>query len=135
MSDPSSPYNLPPLHIGKIPDPPKWSRQLDFRAMTHGCLIPDPEMALRLADTYLEILYGAEERERQQPLVATEQDDCWRIEGSWNRDGALGEQGWFYASIWKYDGRLVDFGIYLHIEISPAVREMINRAMADRSRE
>lgn len=88
MSDPSSPFGLPPLHVGKIPDPPKRGRMLDFRAMTHGCLVSDPEMARRLGDTYLEILYGTEERDRQQPLVASEQDDCWRIEGSWNRLGS-----------------------------------------------
>lgn len=103
---------------------------LDFRAMTHGCLVPDPEMARRLGDAYLEILYGTEERDRQHPLTASEQDDGWKIEGSWNRDGAMGEQGWFYATIWKYDGRLVDFGIRLHIEYSPADRERINRAIS-----
>lgn len=133
MSEPSSPYGLPPLHIGKVPDPPKRGRMLDFRAMTHGSLVSDLEMARRLGDAYLEILYGIEERDRQQPLVASEQDDCWRIEGSWNRDGAMGERCWFYATIWKYDGRLVDFGIHLHIEYSPADRELINRAISRRS--
>jgi hypothetical protein len=108
---------------------------LDFRAMTHGCLISDPEMARHLGDTYVEILYGTEERDRQQPLVAAEQGDCWKIEGSWNRNGALGEQGWFYATIWKYDGRLTDFGIRLHIEYSPADRELINKAISGSSGE
>lgn len=135
MSDPSSPYGLPPLHVGKIPDPPNRGRMLDFRAMTHGCLVPDPEMARRLGDAYLEILYGTEERDRQHPLTASEQDDGWKIEGSWNRGGAMGEQGWFYAVIWKYDGRLVDFGIHLHIEYSPADRERINKAISGNSGE
>jgi hypothetical protein len=132
MSDPSSPYGLPPLHIGKVPDPPKRGRMLDFRAMTHGCLISAPEMALCLGNAFVEILYGTEERERQQPLVASEQDDCWRIEGSWNRQGDLGEQGWFYAIIWKHDGRLVDFGIHLHVEYSPADRVLINKMLSNK---
>jgi hypothetical protein len=108
---------------------------LDFRAMTHGALVSDREMALRLGDAYIEILYGAEERDRQQPFVAFEQDDCWRVEGSWNRQGELGERGWFYAVVWKYDGRLVDFGIHLHIEHNPADRELINKAISDSSSE
>jgi len=108
---------------------------LDFRAMTHGCLVSDPEMARRLGDAYLVILYGAEERDRQQPLVAAEQNDCWKIEGTWNRDGVMGEQGWFYATIWKYDGRLVDFGIHLNIKYSAADRELINKAISGASGE
>jgi hypothetical protein len=105
---------------------------LDFRAMTHGCPVSELEMARRLGDAYLEILHGAEEHARQQPLVAAEQDDCWKIEGSWNRDGAMGEQGWFYATIWKHDGRLVDFGIHLKIEYSAADRALINRRLKSR---
>lgn len=92
-------------------------------------------MALRLGDAYVEILYGTEERDRQQPLTALEQDDCWKIEGNWNRDGAMGEHGWFHATIWKYDGRLVDFGIRFHIEYSPADRELINKAISGASGE
>lgn len=108
---------------------------LDFRAMTHGGLVSDPEMARRLGEAYVEILYGADERGRQQPLVAAEKDDCWKIEGSWNRDGAMGENGWFFATIWKYDGRLVDFGLHLHIEYSPADRELINKAISNNSKK
>jgi hypothetical protein len=135
VSDPSSPYGLPPLHIGKVPEPPKRGRMLDFRAMTHGSLVSGPEMARRLGDAYLEILYGTEERDRQQPLVAAELDDCWRIEGNWNRHGALGERGWFYATIWKHDGRLVDFGIHLNIEYSAADRALINKVISGMSGE
>jgi hypothetical protein len=108
---------------------------LDFRAMTHGCLVSSPEMASQLGDAYLLILYGSEERDRQQPLVVSERGDCWRIEGNWNREGRQGERGWFYAIIWKYDGRLVDFGIHLNIEYSPADRNLIDRAISRVSKE
>ena len=98
--------------------------------MTHRSLVPDAEMARHLGETYAGLLYGADEQHRQQPFVASEQGDCWLIEGSWNRDKKLSEEGWFYAVIWKYDGRIVDFGIRLHIEYSPADRELINKAIS-----
>ena len=47
----------------------------------------------------------------------------------------MGENGWFFATIWKYDGRLVDFGLHLHIEYSPADRELINKAISNNSKK
>lgn len=128
--DPPPTFELPLLHVGKIPDPPKMGQQLDFRAMTHGCLIPDAEMARRLGETYVELLYGTEELERQRPFVTSDQADCWRVEGSWNRDKKLDGEAWFYATIWKYDGRLVDFGMRLNVVYSPEEKELIRKALS-----
>ncbi len=106
---------VPPVYSPEIPDPPKFndSRLMMF-AMTRGSMVFDREMACRLAETYLVAHYGIEELEKQLPLIATDAGDCWRVEGSWNRDCKRWDTTWFFITLWKYDGRVVDLGVYAH---------------------
>ncbi len=54
-----------------------------LRQVINGGVIVHSEMAVKLAEIFLAYTYDFEQLDRQRPLVATEHDGKWRVEGSY----------------------------------------------------
>jgi hypothetical protein len=89
---------------------PPYSRTVEMINMARGGVVFDAEMAREVAEALFEHHYGSDELKRQLPLIIKDKDDYWRIEGSWNRDFRIDDNGALFLSIHKYDGRVFDLG-------------------------
>lgn len=99
--------------MAEIPPPSNNTRSgILFLMQMQGGLIRTAELAVKIGEALCEEHYRKEELARQQPLFAVDKDTYWRVEGSWNRDGQIPGNGNFYLSIEKYDGRVIDFGLW-----------------------
>jgi hypothetical protein len=78
-----------------------------------GGLIRTAELAVQIAEALCEAHYGRDELVQQRPLIAADKGEHWRVEGSDNRDGKIAGRGNFFLSIEKYDGRVIDIGMWL----------------------
>jgi hypothetical protein len=76
--------------------------------MARGGVVFSGDVAVKIGELLCEAHYG--DLSRQAPLVVQDKQTCWRVEGSWNRDGKASGPGPFYMSIQKYDARVIDFG-------------------------
>jgi hypothetical protein len=113
--------DVPPL-------PADTSTALFLTSKFRGGIVPDGEVACRIAEVLIEAHFDKAELAAQQPLVATDKGDYWRVEGSRNRDQKVEGAGWFFMSIKKFDGRLIDFGRYGVFHPHPSVRPLIEAA-------
>jgi hypothetical protein len=98
---------------------------LDLIEMARGGLVFDPGVARRIGELLLEAHYGTAELERQRPLIVTDKGDQWQIDGSWNRDQKIEGKGPFFMSMRKFDGRVLDFGVWGVIHMDPKVKAML----------
>jgi hypothetical protein len=73
-----------------------------------GGVVGSEDLAIRLGEILCQVHYG--DLARQTPLMASDKDTYWRVEGNWNRDGKMSEAGPFFVSIEKYDGRVTEVG-------------------------
>lgn len=71
-------------------------------------LIVSGDLAVRFGEAFCQAHYG--DLQRQMPLAAADKKNCWRVEGSWNRDQQANDAGSFFISIDKYDGRVTEIG-------------------------
>ena len=78
--------------------------------ISRGGVICDAALACSIGALLFERHYGADELARQQPLMATDKGECWRVEGNWNRAGEAEGSGPLFLTIAKFDGRITDFG-------------------------
>ncbi len=78
--------------------------------ISRGGVICDAQLACAIGALLFECHYGADELAQQQPLVATDKGECWRVEGSRNRDSKAEGSGPLFLTIAKFDGRITDFG-------------------------
>lgn len=69
---------------------------IEIIKMARGGVIYDSELAKRLGELLLEAHYGKSELDRQRPLIVEDKGDCWRLEGSWNRDRKIEGNGAFF---------------------------------------
>lgn len=76
--------------------------------MARGGVVFSGDVAIKIGELLCEAHYG--DFSRQSPLVVQDKQTCWRVEGSWNRDGSAQGPGPFYMSIQKYDAQVIDFG-------------------------
>ncbi|HYM29737.1 MAG TPA: NTF2 fold immunity protein [Candidatus Cybelea sp.] len=105
--------NLPPLHKldGWPPDAPKSDESaLCLVHMARGGVVFSADTARSISETLIEAHYGKDELVRQLPLTVTDTGDCFRVEGSFNHDQAMAGPGAFFLTLWKHDGRAVNFG-------------------------
>ena len=102
-----------------------YSRTVDVINWAHGGVVSDADLARGLGEVLLEYHLGKDELSRQRPLVVTDKDDFWRVEGSWNRDNKLEGNGPFFLSIYKFDGRVVDIGTSMVLHPHPDVAKII----------
>jgi hypothetical protein len=86
--------------------------------MNYGGVFVDADHARAVAELLLEAHEGTDELARQRPLTVQDKGDFWRVEGSWNREMKPDERaghrarGPFFATFWKLDGRVLEFGVY-----------------------
>lgn len=92
-------------------------------------LIADASLAVKLGEVLCEALYR--DLAQQRPLVATDEEYYWRVEGCRNRDGAINGIAEFFLSIEKFDGRVTDIGEYLRCPQHPSVAAMIGASNTD----
>jgi len=78
--------------------------------IANGGMVFDAALACAIGALLLERHYSADELARQKPLIATDNGDSWRVEGSRNRD--YDQEGPFFMTIEKFDGRITDFGCW-----------------------
>lgn len=78
--------------------------------INRGGVICDAELACAVGALLLQRHYGSDELARQEPLTAADEGNCWSVEGAHNRDYGLEEDGPFFMTIAKFDGRISDFG-------------------------
>jgi hypothetical protein len=76
--------------------------------LTRGGVVFSAELAVKIGEVLCDAHYG--DLVRQAPLVAIDKDKCWRVEGDWNKDSKLHGAGPFFASIEKYNSRVVEIG-------------------------
>ena len=89
---------------------PPYSRMVEMINMARGGVVFDAELARAIGETLFEHHYGGDELKRQTPLIVEDKGDYWRVEGGWNRDFKLDDNGPLFLSIHKYDGRVFDLG-------------------------
>ena len=118
--------DLPPNH--GTPRQSGSSGMVWLTNVVHGGMIPNGDVACRIAEILLEAHYGTAQVERQRPLVATDKGDYWRVDGSRPLTGKQEGLGPYFVSIKKYDGAVTDFGIYYDYVPHPAVRPLIEDA-------
>lgn len=116
------------------PLPHSPGRILDLLKMTRGGVVHDAAIAQRLGELLLEAHYGKEELARQRPLIITDKGDYWQVDGSWNRDRKIEGKGAFFMCVQKYDGRVMDFGIWGVIHPDPSAKAIIEAQMRDKKR-
>jgi hypothetical protein len=114
------------------PMSPAGHASLLLAGAVHGGVIVDAEHARSLAELLLHRHWGKAELERQRPLIVEDKGDCWRVEGSWNRERKIDPaeplgvvKGPFYVTFWKYDGRVIDFGVPGLYEPDPKAVKLI----------
>ncbi len=76
--------------------------------MARGGVVFSGDLAVKISEILCEAHYG--DLQRQRPLVATDKDTYWHVEGSWNCDRKASGSGPFHISLDKYDGRVTDMG-------------------------
>jgi len=92
-------------------------------------VVADAGLAVKLGGVLCEALYR--DLAQQRPLVATDEECYWRVEGCRNRDGAINGIAEFFLSIEKCDGRVTDIGEYLRCPQHPSVAAMIEAPNTD----
>lgn len=113
-------------------DTAKPSSIMMLHQINRGGVICDAQLACSIGALLLERHYGTDELARQQPLAATDNGDCWRVEGAWNRDGKVEGSGPFFLTIAKFDGRITDFGRWGAYHPDPrAMSRIKGRASSD----
>jgi hypothetical protein len=80
--------------------------------VNRGGVICDVDLACGIGALVIERHYGEDQLKRQEPLTATDKGDYWRVEGTWNRDNQHEGFSPFFMSIAKFDGRIIDFGVW-----------------------
>ena len=81
---------------------------LRLTSLSRGALVFSEELAVKLGEAFCQTRYG--DLKRQAPLMATDRQTYWRVEGNWNRESRVGISGPFFLSINKYDGRVIAIG-------------------------
>jgi hypothetical protein len=102
------------------------SRMVELVSIARGGIIYDAEVARKIGEVLLEAHYGKNELERQRPLIIEDKGAYWRVEGSWNRDQKLEGQGSFFLSVAKYDGRVLDIGMWGIVHPDPSVKALLD---------
>jgi NTF2 fold immunity protein len=105
--------------------------------LMRGGLVFSGDLAERIAELLFEAHYGKDELARQRPLLVTDKDTYWRIEGSRNRDGKVDGRAELFISIEKYNGRVTDFGGYARLRphpfVVPLLQQHLERLKNDKS--
>ena len=69
-------------------------------------LVPNAEIAVKIAESVLKYIYGNEQIEKQKPFSVNLENDVWVIEGYWDREeDMLG--GNVYMEIKKENGEIL----------------------------
>lgn len=74
--------------------------------LARGGVVFSAALAVKIGEVLCDAHYG--DLIRQAPMIATDQDKYWRVEGSYNQDRKVEAQGPFFLSIQKYDGRVLE---------------------------
>lgn len=94
-----------------------------------GGLVNNPEIATRIAELVIANAYGQEQLDKQRPLTATEQDDRWLIEGSYNRERAQEGPGAARISISKRDAQILELTIPYVVPLTAEERRAIKHVL------
>jgi hypothetical protein len=76
--------------------------------LARGGIVFDAKLAVSLAEVLCDAHYH--DVHRQAPIRASDKGKYWRVEGSDEQEGRVAGIGRFFASIQKFDGRLIEFG-------------------------
>ncbi len=87
------------------------SNLMYVRGIINGGLILQSEMAIKLAEVFLCYTYSEQHLEQQRPLVATERNEKWYIEGSYNKVKNVGDLGPALVILEKKNGRVLECAI------------------------
>ncbi len=79
-----------------------------------GGVVGKPELAIKLAELYIESAYDKDALSRQLPLIVIDEGDCWLIQGS--AKYAPLEGGPAIVRIVKEDGRVLNLTIPIRIQ-------------------
>jgi hypothetical protein len=105
---------------------------LFFTKAIHGGLVFSGDLAEKIAELLFEAHYGKEEPAGQRPLLVTDKDTYWRIEGNWNREGKISGRAELFVSIDKYNGRVTNFGGHARLQPHPSVVPILQQALKDK---
>ena len=105
---------------------------LNLNEMLNGGLVTEPSSARAIAEVIVADAYGADELERQRPLVVVEEDDRWHVAGSFNERRQCDQRGPVSLWIRKRDAAVLDINMPFIMCVPPDVHEIIDRDMERR---
>ena len=71
-----------------------------------GGLVPNAEIAIKIAEPVLKCIYGSEQIEKQKPFSVNLENGIWIIEGYWDREKDM-FGGNVYMEIKKENGKIL----------------------------
>jgi hypothetical protein len=103
------------------------SPSIQLWEVSRGGIVNNGRVAIEIAELVTANMYGDDELKRQLPLEATEQDDCWVISGTHNKDRSHDGPGPVRVVIRKRDAQILDLVVPYVMHLPPEAKEILKK--------